>query len=366
MRSSIVLFLGGILSLSGLSAIQASTVISGVSDSLYTSLASDSAYSGVGQLYESASDGTYCGSATLVSSEWVLTAAHMVTSADSASDITFVINGTTYTADSYTYYSGYDSTTLSGDLALVHLSTAVTDSSVTYATLYSGTTSSLLGQTATYVGYGCTGTGLTGYDSSTYGTKRAVQNVLDCLASSVESTWSSSDLISDFDSPASSSNNDGFRFRRLSGGGYAYVGGKGNNGRGNNGPGNGNNGPGKGNQGSDDDLYNTADNVTGSSTALALEGLIAPGDSGGGVFVTIDGVTYLVGVNSFIASVDGDTDADYGDLCGCVSVCDYSSWISSVMSTSFDAALVTVPEPASLGLLAVAGLAMVLRFRRRS
>lgn len=291
------------------SSVCASTIRSDVSDSLYTALAASDVYSGVGQIYETTSSGTYAGSGTLISSEWVLTAAHMVTDASSSSSLTYVINGVTYYADSYTYYSGYSSTTLSGDLALVHLTTAVTG--VTYATLYSGTTSSLIGLTATYVGYGVTGTGSAGYTEGTYGTKRAVQNVLDTVGSSVYSNWPSTDLIADFDSPATNS-------RDRSG--------------------------------------------LGSSTPLALEGLIAPGDSGGGAFVTIGDTTYLVGVISFLGYSDGTSNADYGDYAGIVSVTEYLDWIYDVTGISASA---TIPEPSTAG-MTLCVLGAVLLKRRRT
>ena len=40
----------------------------------------------------------------------------------------------------------------------------------------------------------------------------------------------------------------------------------------------------------------------GYAHALPLEGLIAPGDSGGGLFITTSTGTYLAGINSFVGS----------------------------------------------------------------
>ena len=167
----------------------------------------------------------------------------------------------------------------SGTSGLIHLTTTVPG--VAAATLYTGSTSALFDETATYVGYGCTGTGTTGYTSTSYGTKRAVQNVLDgtyCTLTG-STSYSSSVLVSDFDSGSEQ------------------------------------------------------DSICGAATQLGLEGLIAPGDSGGGVFATINSTTYLVGVNSFIGTNTTATTARYGDYSGCVSVCDFTTWINSTIAS---------------------------------
>ena len=41
--------------------------------------------------------------------------------------------------------------------------------------------------------------------------------------------------------------------------------------------------------------------MSGETPPLPLEGCVAPGDSGGGVFITIDSQDYLAGVISFEA-----------------------------------------------------------------
>jgi hypothetical protein len=59
-----------------------------------------------------------------------------------------------------------------------------------------------------------------------------------------------------------------------------------------------------------------------------LEYQLAPGDSGGGLF--IDG--RVAGVNSFISATDGNTDADYGDLSYTVRVSSHIDWIRGAVN----------------------------------
>jgi len=104
-----------------------------------------------------------------------------------------------------------------------------------------------------------------------------------------------------------------------------------------------------------DNPHNAADNGFGSATPLTLEGCVAPGDSGGGVFITIGSQTYLEGVISFVASIDGNSNSDYGDASGFGRVSAFIPWITS-----------TIPEPsASTLLVAGAGLGMLFGRRRR-
>ncbi len=101
--------------------------------------------------------------------------------------------------------------------------------------LYTGT--SEFGQVGTYVGFGLTGTGLTGYGTLD-NQKRAFQNVID------GSFGNPSILLgSDFDNP-----------------------------------------------------HSTADSGFGSAIPLLLEGCVTPGDSGGGVFIMEGSQYYLAGV----------------------------------------------------------------------
>jgi hypothetical protein len=158
-----------------------------------------------------------------------------------------------------------------------------------------------MGQVGTLVGYGETGTGLTGQISGTFGTMLAANNMID-------GSYNSQVLGVDFDSPT-----------------------------------------------------NPNDSTFGSSTPLPLEGLAAAGDSGGGVFITIGSNTYLAGLNSFTgAPLGGSPISVYGDRNGITRVSSFLPWISQ----NSDGA-VPVPEPSSLALAATGMIAAAAYFWRR-
>lgn len=271
--------------------IQGGTIRDDQPDADYRALGSAAEYAPVGTLVNSWG---YNGSATLIAPDWLLTAAHNLIAANSA---TFTINGTAYTSSQLFLNPNWQSgSPLSAyDVGLVHLSTPVFG--VTPATLYTGLFE--IGQVGTFVGYGLTGTGLTGYRTLD-NQKRAFQNVIDGDFGNPSVL-----LGADFDNP-----------------------------------------------------HNPADNAFGLSTPLTLEGAVAPGDSGGGVFVTVGSQNYLAGVISFIAATDGSANADYGDVSGFGSVPGLYPWIS-----------MTVPEPSTITLIAVGAITLLgakLRTKRRS
>ena len=237
-------------------------------DSSYTSLAAS--YPSVGSLTWD----TYICSATLIEENWILSAGHCLDAVGlSASDWTFDLTasgGGVHLGTERVVNPGWTGDTKTGtDIALLKLATSET--TVAPATI--NTSTAEVGKTATHVGYGVSGDGQSGITSPA-GTKRAGQNVIDVDGSSV-AEYSSDILFEDFDS------------------GLA------------------------------------GDNWSGTATQLDLEYLIAGGDSGGAIFMDFGAGEVVAGVHSFIASVDGNLDADYGDIAGSIRVSSYSGWISS-------------------------------------
>ena len=309
-----------------LAAVRAGVIRDDVNDSLYTSLAAQSVYDSVGFLRWNEGASGYIASGTLISSEWVLTAGHVVGGTNNygagVSGMFFglgsVYSGTGIAATEWIPYAGWSSSNgdvwAGVDLGLVRLSQPIT--TVTPALLDFRTP--LLGLLGTSVGYGRSGIGSGGM-STPAGTKRAGQNMIDARGGMVTTMGSgtlldldgisSTVLFQDFDSPT--------------------------------------------------DLVAS---TMGSVTPFAQEYLIASGDSGGGLFINVGGVTKLVGVHSFLASLPYPWDttganADYGDLAGVVSVQSFENWIFTVTG---------VPEPSVISLLffGLGGL-VLMRGRRK-
>jgi hypothetical protein len=308
----------------------AGTIRDDRADSAY--LALGAGYANVGRINVSTPSGNYIGSGTLIASNWVLTAGHVV---DDVTAATFSIGGTVYTAESWRAHSKWNGDLLNGnDIALIKLATEI--GGITPAERYTGSGEYLAVGTA--VGYGMTGTGLTG--AVTFdGQKRAGNNVIDAFYGK-NPRKTPKIFLSDFDNPA-----------------------------------------------------DAGDNAYGDATALEMEYLIAPGDSGGPVFIDVDGIPHLAGVNSFGASFDGNTDADYGDVSGHTRVSQFNNWIDDIIGgggkggkggkgngggngkgggkpslmIGLDGTPVAniIPEPASLSLLSLAGMAILKRRRHQ-
>ena len=329
MRNRVFASLSVLVATAALSGQAGAIVIGdGTSDSSYIALGNSAAYSSVGQIYGTTSGGAFAASGVLISSDWVLTAGHVTSGATS---LTFFLDsgGTDFTragaitADSWVSNPNWNGTLSSGyDLGLIHLSSSascVGDGTCSTAALYTGTGE--INRVGTEVGFGMTGTGSTG--ATTFdGLKRGGQNMVD-------TTFRTSGkinriLAADFDSGLAS------------------------------------------------------DNATGSSNPLPLESIIAPGDSGGGLFENLNGTDFLVGITSFISGLlDSVPDSDYGDVAGWTRVSSFVSWIDSVTSLGGSSggdgggkgikgrpADQTIPEPAGLSLLGL-GLAMLGIARRR-
>jgi hypothetical protein len=233
------------------------------------SLAAQSKYASVGQLHSKGDTEGFVASAVLVDDKYVLTTAHTV---DHATSVRFSLGGAIYDASRWVVHPGWTGDLARGfDLALIELSSPVLN--VAPAIRYVGT--SEIGMTGIAVGFGKTGTGLTGateYD----GQKRAGTNVIDGVHSGP--SRNPRILVADFDSP-----------------------------------------------------HRAGDSSLGSSTPTSLEFQIGPGDSGGGLFADTPLGTRLIGIHSFGAASDGLNDGDYGDTFGAARISYFNSWINSIL-----------------------------------
>jgi hypothetical protein len=245
-----------------------------VSDSTYLSLGADTRFASVGQIKGKTSTFSFSAAGTLIASNWVLTAAHVV---DRATSMDFKVGGGTYQASSWFTFPDWDGNLSSGyDMALIRFDVDLA-AATGVAPAQRFTRTDEIGRTGIAVGFGRTGTGLTGATTSDQ-KKRAGTNKIDKLM--VTPGASDRILLSDFDRPGVKS-----------------------------------------------------ESSMGGSTPLAREFLIAAGDSGGGLFVGFDGAYWLAGVHSFGYGVkDGVFNADYGDASGHSRVSMFNAWIDAVIA----------------------------------
>jgi secreted trypsin-like serine protease len=237
------------------------------------------------------------GSGVLISDRWVLTAGHI--SYGKTNTATFNVGGVNYAVERSITHSSYSFGSNPFDLGLLYLSAPVP--TLAAATMiHFDAPNSILGREATWVGHGLTGTGLTGsQDPFAF---RAFTNIIDVMGPAYGLTATS--FVSDFDRP------------------------------------------------------NGSTNATQSSpTATRLEGNVTSGDSGGGVFVTVNGIRYLAGISSYTGRFGPGAASSYGSISGATNLDLFHSWI-------FDKTGITaVPEPSTLWLLGIGSLSMLRRRR---
>lgn len=266
-------------------------------------LGSSSPFNAVGALGISAGGFSYKGSATAISSSWVLTAGHNLDlndngSPDAGLSISFNLPGFgTYAASSfYTCpgFTGFGNPSIQRDLGLIHLATPLPQG-VVYPSLRGVMA---VGNQATLVGFGRSGYGNYGYTTSATLTDRRVgYNVVDAFTPDDLGGGFPALFRYDFDSPDT-------------------VG------------------------------------LPGSSLGNNLESLIGPGDSGGPLLL-FDGSGYsIAGVNTFVEGYGGR----FGDMGGGVVLASYLDWIGGTTGLA-------VPEPSAVWLLLL-GLAVLVSRRR--
>lgn len=242
------------------------------------------------------------GSGVLIGDRWVLTAAHVAAAVTSPS---FEVGGANYSVSTTIVHPDYLSGSFESDLALILLSTAVGNVPPAEIWQYSDAIS-MVGTEASWVGHGFVGSGRTG----TVGIVqfRAFTNVIDVLGNHPDyAGLPLSSFVADFDHPDGSTNT-----------------------------------------------------TASDPVATQLEGALAPGDSGGGVFAEIGGHPYLIGVNSFGSTHDsqpGGTNGRYGALSGATNLQSFTGWIED------ETGIRAVPEPTVWWLVA-GGLVALLRRNR--
>lgn len=239
-----------------------------VPDASYITLGSEANFPASGFI-TAAGNGAPLGG-TLIDPRYVLTVAHI------QGDIipgttTFTVGGTPYVIAEQRPHPDFNATgKFENDINVLRLAMAVPN--VTPAPY--NTAQPELGSVATAIGYGETGTGLTGSIGGSAGQRRGMQNTVDAFGDG--SVFPPTSFIADFDRPGA-----------------------------------------------------PLESTTGSFMPLALEGTLALFDSGGGIYTDFGAGQVLIGLNSFTASRDGSANNDYGDLFGATRVSLFGDYIAA-------------------------------------
>jgi hypothetical protein len=238
--------------------------------------------------------GTYIGFGN--GSHWALTAAHVTNTL--ADNPQFRVNGNVLGVSQVIAFSGWNLNF--NDFSLLRLTSNPGIAPMAY---YNG--NGEVGLQAVSVGFGATGTGLTGINAGA-GTKRGFENMVDVAIVN----GSTNALFTDFDNP-----------------------------------------------------LNAGDSWSGSPTPLNLEGCVAGGDSGGALLLNVNSVWAIAGVTSTLNWVDGTGNADYGDISGYSRIGGNNvgaNWIAQ------NTGIQGVPEPGTMIALGLGLSALAARRRRKA
>lgn len=290
-------------------------------------LAAESAYASVGWVSIQEGASKYRGTGVLVSSEWVLTAAHNWL-ANAVTGLEFHIGGEIYTAmaGDWAQHPGWVagpevSHTQGSDIALFHLSRPVTG--VIPATLYGGVAE--LGSLVTLVGAGSAGTAATGPRPNPTPVLYATTNVIDRVVTNSGVTGGL--LAFDFDDGTASHN-------ALTGTAIFDT------------------------LGRQVSLSNGLEVLAHSSSAALslLEGTSAAGDSGGPAFADFGDGPEVVGLVSWGVNPTSPSNpygSGLGDITYLTRVSEFNAWIYT-----------TIPEPETVSLIMLAVPLWWLRRRK--
>jgi len=236
------------------------------------------------------------GSGVLISDRWILTAGHI---AGFKTGGKFTIGGADYLIQSHITHPSHTTFSTSYDVGLLYLAAPVSGIE-TAVMLGFGTPGALLGREATWVGHGITDTGIS--DVRGNPEMRAFTNIIDGKTPS--SGLPEPSFFADFDNP------DG-----------------------------------------------TSNSLNSATLPTRLEGNVTPGDSGGGVFITINGTRFLIGINSYTSGFAPGLNSKYGSISGAADLQMFHPWIFETSGIS------AIPEVGTLGLFALGGMLTWMRRR---